>query len=173
VGSSPAMEPEVNQALLSLLGRLPGRRVAVVGDAMLDEYVWGEARRISPEAPVPVVEVRQRTFAPGGCGNVAVNVASLGGAAELGAVVGSSCGYWRGPEASSCRARIRRGVTGSQSWAAFQVAEALRLWKPSRLRAHFGALGCPSWYEHPVEPGWPSCTLGRAAALGVFPPRRW
>jgi len=108
VGSSPAMEPEVNQALLSLLGRLPGRRVAVVGDAMLDEYVWGEARRISPEAPVPVVEVRQRTFAPGGCGNVAVNVASLGGAAELGAVVGSD------PKAGALRdALLERGVSPS------------------------------------------------------------
>ncbi len=55
---------------------------------MLDEYVWGEVRRISPEAPVPVVEVRSRASRPGGAANVAANVASLGGTVLLGGVVG-------------------------------------------------------------------------------------
>src|SRR5438067_1033137 len=49
-----------------VLDRLPGARVLVLGDLMLDQYVWGDVRRISPEAPVPVVEVRGRTHVPGG-----------------------------------------------------------------------------------------------------------
>jgi rfaE bifunctional protein kinase chain/domain len=56
---------------------------------MLDEYVWGEVRRISPEAPVPVVEVRRRSFMPGGVANTAVNIACLGGRAMLGGVIGN------------------------------------------------------------------------------------
>jgi len=65
-----------------------GKRILVVGDVMVDEYVWGEVGRVSPEAPVPVVEVRSRTFAPGGAGNAAANVVSLGGDAWLGGAVG-------------------------------------------------------------------------------------
>ena len=68
--------------------RLRGTRVLVVGDAMLDEYVWGEVRRVSPEAPVTVVEMRRRTWVPGGAANAAANVVSLGGRAWLAAVVG-------------------------------------------------------------------------------------
>jgi rfaE bifunctional protein kinase chain/domain len=63
--------------------------VLVVGDLMLDEYVWGDVRRISPEAPVPVVEVRGRTFTPGGAGNTAAGVAALGGASALAGTVGA------------------------------------------------------------------------------------
>jgi rfaE bifunctional protein kinase chain/domain len=70
------------------LERMAGSRVLVVGDLMLDEYVWGDVRRISPEAPVPVVEVRGRTHVPGGAGNAAAGVAALGARAELAGVVG-------------------------------------------------------------------------------------
>ncbi len=65
-----------------------GRRVLVVGDLMLDEFLWGRVSRISPEAPVPVVEVERQTFHLGGAGNVAANVRSLGGEAAVVAVVG-------------------------------------------------------------------------------------
>lgn len=65
-----------------------GRRALVLGDLMLDEYVWGEVCRISPEAPVPVVEVKRRTHTPGGASNTAANVIALGGAAVLFGVVG-------------------------------------------------------------------------------------
>jgi len=65
-----------------------GRRVLVVGDAMLDEFVWGRVSRISPEAPVPVVQVTGQSFHLGGAGNVAANVRSLGGACTLVALVG-------------------------------------------------------------------------------------
>jgi D-glycero-beta-D-manno-heptose-7-phosphate kinase len=75
--------------LTDLLSRLPGRRVLVVGDVMLDDYLWGDVRRVCPEAPVPVVEVQRRTALPGGAGNAAANVARLAGAACLAAVVGA------------------------------------------------------------------------------------
>ena len=68
--------------------RLRGAEVVSVGDLMLDEYVWGEVQRISPEAPVPVVNVSRRSYAPGGAANVAAGVAALGGRALLGGVVG-------------------------------------------------------------------------------------
>ncbi len=62
--------------------------VLVVGDVILDEYVWGRVDRISPEAPVHVVDVRDRTCVPGGAANVAAGVASLGARAVLVGVVG-------------------------------------------------------------------------------------
>jgi len=71
------------------VGRLPGRRVLVLGDVMLDEYVWGTVSRISPEAPVPVVAVRTESLKIGGAGNVAANIAALDGAADLVGVVGT------------------------------------------------------------------------------------
>lgn len=64
-------------------------RLLVVGDVMLDRYWHGDAARISPEAPVPVVRVGKREDRPGGAGNVALNIAALGSAATLVGVVGS------------------------------------------------------------------------------------
>jgi D-glycero-beta-D-manno-heptose-7-phosphate kinase len=73
---------------LHCLAAFPGRRILVLGDVMLDEYIWGDVRRISPEAPVPVVEMKRRTYVPGGAANTAANVAALGGRAFLLGVVG-------------------------------------------------------------------------------------
>jgi D-glycero-beta-D-manno-heptose-7-phosphate kinase len=70
------------------LTKFPGCPVLVVGDLMLDEFVWGHVSRISPEAPVPVVEVKRRTFTAGGAANTAANIGSLGGRAVLAGVVG-------------------------------------------------------------------------------------
>lgn len=61
-----------------LLGNLQGRRVIVLGDLMLDEFVWGKVRRISPEAPVPVLEVIEESWRLGGAANVAANIQALG-----------------------------------------------------------------------------------------------
>jgi D-beta-D-heptose 7-phosphate kinase/D-beta-D-heptose 1-phosphate adenosyltransferase len=72
----------------SLLRRFQGRRVLVVGDVMLDEYLWGKVRRISPEAPVPVVELERRSHAPGGAANAAANAAGLGAEVFLAGVRG-------------------------------------------------------------------------------------
>ena len=91
--------------LLDVLADFPGRCVLVVGDVMLDEYICGEVRRISPEAPVPVVELYRRVYVPGGAANTAANVISLGGRAWLGGVVG------RDPSAEVLRQVLReRGI---------------------------------------------------------------
>ena len=74
--------------LLDTLNRFAGKCVLVVGDIMLDEYIWGEVHRVSPEAPVLVVEVRGHSSRPGGAANAATNVVSLGGRALLGGIVG-------------------------------------------------------------------------------------
>ena len=71
-----------------LLARFRNCPVLVVGDLMLDEYLWGHVNRISPEAPVPVVEVQRRTFTAGGAANTAANVAGLGGSAILAGIAG-------------------------------------------------------------------------------------
>ena len=64
--------------LVSYLPKFPDCRIAVLGDLMLDTYVWGRASRLSQEAPVPVVRVENETTAPGGAANVVRNLVSLG-----------------------------------------------------------------------------------------------
>lgn len=76
------------ERLEALLGKMAERRIVVVGDAMLDIYLAGEAERISPEAPVPVVTVHARRYALGGAANVAANVAAIGAECRLVAVIG-------------------------------------------------------------------------------------
>ena len=76
-------------ALADHVRAFPGSRVAVVGDLMLDRYIWGQAKRISEEAPVPVVRVRRESEVPGGAANVVRNILSLGGRASVFGVVGS------------------------------------------------------------------------------------
>jgi D-beta-D-heptose 7-phosphate kinase/D-beta-D-heptose 1-phosphate adenosyltransferase len=63
--------------------RWPTKRIIVVGDVMLDKYVWGNVERISPEAPVPVVRAVHNTEQPGGAANVAMNLAGLGAAVRV------------------------------------------------------------------------------------------
>jgi D-beta-D-heptose 7-phosphate kinase/D-beta-D-heptose 1-phosphate adenosyltransferase len=96
--------------LRELLDTAPKQRVAVVGDAMLDVYLHGDVQRISPEAPVPVVRVRERRFALGGAANVAQNVAALGATAELVAVVGSDEGAARLRQMLSSIGGVTRGL---------------------------------------------------------------
>ncbi len=78
-----------DQSLLARhLDRFAGARILCVGDVMLDRFVVGSVDRISPEAPIPVLKVTRENAMPGGAGNVAANVASLGGHAHLFGVVG-------------------------------------------------------------------------------------
>jgi D-beta-D-heptose 7-phosphate kinase/D-beta-D-heptose 1-phosphate adenosyltransferase len=74
--------------LQALVDRLAGRRLLVLGDLMIDHYLWGRAERISPEAPVPVVEVQRESSSLGGAGNVAANLAALGAQPVLVGLVG-------------------------------------------------------------------------------------
>lgn len=75
-------------ALQHLLGLAPGRRVACVGDLMVDRFVYGEVSRVSPEAPIPVLARTRELMMLGGAGNVARNVASLGGSVALVGLIG-------------------------------------------------------------------------------------
>ncbi|MCX6133207.1 MAG: D-glycero-beta-D-manno-heptose-7-phosphate kinase [Ignavibacteriales bacterium] len=77
-----------NSRLQTLFENLAGKRVAVIGDLMLDRYFWGSVTRMSPEAPVPVVEVESESTRLGGAANVANNIASLGGIPFMVGVVG-------------------------------------------------------------------------------------
>jgi D-beta-D-heptose 7-phosphate kinase/D-beta-D-heptose 1-phosphate adenosyltransferase len=79
--------PSVRQ-LDALVRRFASVRVLVVGDVMLDRFVWGRVERISPEAPVPVVHVTRDDARPGGAGNVVSNVRALGGRAAFAGIVG-------------------------------------------------------------------------------------
>jgi D-glycero-beta-D-manno-heptose-7-phosphate kinase len=76
------------KSLPALLKNIAGVRVLVVGDVMLDHYVWGDATRISPEAPVPVVDIARDSWTAGGAANVALNIASLGARCTVGGFFG-------------------------------------------------------------------------------------
>jgi D-glycero-beta-D-manno-heptose-7-phosphate kinase len=77
-----------SQRLGEILGAFPRSKILVIGDLMLDEFLWGKVTRISPEAPVPVVDIQRRATYPGGAANVARNLASLGAQAGLAGVIG-------------------------------------------------------------------------------------
>jgi rfaE bifunctional protein kinase chain/domain len=84
----PPPAPLTRDRLLQLIGKMKESRVVVVGDIMLDRYLVGETERLSPEAPVPVVTVRERHAALGGAANVAANVSTLGARSMLVGIVG-------------------------------------------------------------------------------------
>jgi D-beta-D-heptose 7-phosphate kinase/D-beta-D-heptose 1-phosphate adenosyltransferase len=83
--SRNAVDPNRLEELVRRFARV---RVLVVGDLMLDQFVWGRVSRISPEAPVPVVHVTREELRPGGAGNVVSNLAALGGRAAACGIVG-------------------------------------------------------------------------------------
>ena len=72
-----------------ILQQFGSKNVVIIGDLMLDKYIFGNVDRISPEAPIPVVAVTAEKYVPGGAANVAVNVSTLGGNAHLLGVVGN------------------------------------------------------------------------------------
>jgi rfaE bifunctional protein kinase chain/domain len=91
-------DPDV---LARAVGQFKKKKVMVLGDVMLDRFVWGSVSRISPEAPVPVVEIRKETTCLGGAANVVANIASLGGKALPLAIVGEDA------EGAQLRERFR------------------------------------------------------------------
>lgn len=78
-----------SSVLTKIIENFPKARVLVVGDIIVDHFVWGKVSRLSPEAPVPIVEVTKENFVPGGSGNVSCNIASLAGQAFLCGVIGN------------------------------------------------------------------------------------
>src|SRR5829696_9697802 len=94
------------ERLLQLLDSARGKRIAVIGDAMLDVYLSGDVDRVSPEAPVPVVRVRERRHALGGAANVAQNVVAIGARCDLVAIVGRD-------QAGQTLRRMLEDITGT------------------------------------------------------------
>jgi D-beta-D-heptose 7-phosphate kinase/D-beta-D-heptose 1-phosphate adenosyltransferase len=87
---------------LRLVDAFRGKRLLVVGDCMLDRYLWGRVERISPEAPVPIVQVERESWSLGGAANVAHNLAALGAEPVLVAIVGEDAA------AATLRTELRR-----------------------------------------------------------------
>jgi D-beta-D-heptose 7-phosphate kinase/D-beta-D-heptose 1-phosphate adenosyltransferase len=113
--------------LRRVVDRFVGAKVVVVGDLMVDRYYWGAVKRISPEAPVPVVEVTQETKSLGGAANVAHNIRTLGGEPMLCGVAG------RDPAGEWLVAELERiGVDGS----GVILADGLPTTIKSRVVAH-------------------------------------
>ena len=83
------MENLTHAEVKAMLATFHGKHVVVVGDVMLDEYVRGDVARISPEAPVPVVDLTERQLMPGGAANAAANIVSLGAKSTIVGVVGA------------------------------------------------------------------------------------
>ena len=77
------------EKLLKIINKFKNKKILVLGDIMLDKYIWGEVSRISPEAPVQVVNVLKESYAPGGAANVANNIAALNGKASMVGIVGN------------------------------------------------------------------------------------
>ena len=75
--------------LINILEQFKNKKILVIGDVMLDKYIWGEVSRVSPEAPVQVVKVEKESYAPGGAANVANNVAALNGTTYMIGMVGN------------------------------------------------------------------------------------
>src|SRR6266540_3021645 len=97
-------EAERRDRLLALVDAFSGRRVFVVGDLLADEFIYGDAARVSREAPVLILKYDATAIVAGGAGNAANNVASLGGRAGLAGLVGADA------EGGRLLASLPRGV---------------------------------------------------------------
>src|SRR5438034_5225302 len=86
--SLEAFTNSFRQRTETVLRQLRARNIVVIGDVMLDEFIWGDVSRISPEAPVPVVDIRRQSTHLGGAANVVANLVALGAKACVIGVVG-------------------------------------------------------------------------------------
>ena len=87
--------PVNRKRALEIIGNYPSSRVLVLGDLMVDHFIWGKVSRISPEAPVPVVEVTKENLMMGGSGNVVSNIHAMGGTVAVAGIIGSDgMGDW-------------------------------------------------------------------------------
>ncbi len=113
-----------------LVARLHDRRIVVYGDVMLDEFVWGDVTRISPEAPVPIVEVKRESVRLGGAANVLANLVALGARAHLVGVVG------RDRAAELFHAQLREVGAGGHGTGTLITDEARPTTLKTRIIAH-------------------------------------
>src|SRR5881397_2062888 len=123
------MESLTHARAAELVARIKERRVVVFGDVMLDEFVWGDVTRISPEAPVPVVDIRRESVHLGGAANVLANLVALGAKACVIGVVGK--------DAAGERLRARLAEASSlQTNAHLVVDESRPSTTKTRIIAH-------------------------------------
>jgi len=148
-----------DQTVAALLDRLPGATLWVVGDLMLDEYVAGAVERISPEAPVPVVHVRETEYRLGGAANVARQAAVLGAHVSLAGVVGHDEAGARLLELAAAAGIDTRAV---------QVLEGRRTTRKLRVLGHHQQLVRLDW-EDP-RPLTPECESQLIERLRAGPP---
>jgi D-beta-D-heptose 7-phosphate kinase/D-beta-D-heptose 1-phosphate adenosyltransferase len=86
----PSPVPSIpSRKLKTYLRRFSQAKILVLGDLILDHYIWGTVNRVSPEAPVPVVHVNSESYRMGGAANVYHNILTLGGQVELCGVIGN------------------------------------------------------------------------------------
>lgn len=104
------------QRAQELIHNFTGKRLIVLGDLMLDEFIWGEVRRISPEAPVPVVEVKRESWHAGGAGNVVTNLLELGAQAIPIGIIGND----------SAGERLRERFAAAGAETNFLIVDAAR-----------------------------------------------
>jgi rfaE bifunctional protein kinase chain/domain len=130
------------------------QRILVVGDVMLDHFLYGRVRRISPEAPVPVVEFVREEYMPGGAGNVARNLATLGAAVDLLSVIGGDV----------AGRHLHEVLVGQGIGAAGLVEEAGRLTTQKlRITAHQQQM-----VRVDRETGHPLTAAGKTALLAAW-----
>src|SRR5262249_15607643 len=112
------------EKLLATLEKFPRAHLLVVGDLMLDRFVWGDVDRISPEAPVPVLRVTSESFRLGGAANVIHNIRSLGGRVTACGVVGRDSA---GRMVTHNLKRVGASTTGVYSDARYPTTEKNRI----------------------------------------------
>lgn len=110
--------------LAAVLRRFAEVRLLVVGDVMLDQFIWGRVTRISPEAPVPVVQVTKESFHLGGAANVAANIRALGGRVSIVGVIG---GDGHGARVLRALRGLRVGVGGMLRASGFPTIRKTRI----------------------------------------------
>ena len=76
------------KSLIKFIPKFKKKKILVIGDLMIDEYIWGDVTRISPEAPIPVVNVYKEESKPGGAANVILNLMTMGAEVYCAGVVG-------------------------------------------------------------------------------------
>jgi len=123
------------QHLMDAVDRLGAPKVALVGDFMLDEYVYGDTERISPEAPVPVLRVVHRESRPGGAGSVAADILALGGRVHCVGVVGQD------PAAGELISKL--GAAGAETAALLRLPD-----RPTTLKQRLVGL---AQHRHPQQ----------------------
>ena len=113
VDAAQDLAAEDTSTLAAAVRRLARTSVMVLGDVMLDRYVYGQVTRISPEAPIPVITVEREVAVPGGAGNVVRNLTALGAAVAFISVVGDD-------QAGSDLTGLIGGQPGVEPWLLVQ-----------------------------------------------------